>query len=176
MAARYATAIYELAEGEKSLDKVAKDLGELKALIAENADLAHLIRSPRLGRDEQARAMVAVLKKAKAHDLTRRFVAVVARNRRLLALVGIIDAYLSLLARRRGEVTAEVTSAAKLPDKQVLALTATLRKLMGAKVSVDLKVDPDILGGLVVRVGSRMFDSSLRSKLLKMRLAMKGTA
>lgn len=175
LASRYATAIYELAEDEKSLDRVAEDLRDLKGLIAENDDLAHLIASPRFGRGEQARAIGAVLEQAKAHKLTQRFVAVIAGNRRLLALVSIIDAFLAQLARRRGEVTAEVTSATKLPEKQVQALIAVLKKIVGAKVSVDLKVDPDILGGLVVRVGSRMFDSSLRSKLLKMRLAMKGT-
>ena len=174
IAERYATALYELAEADKQLDRVATDLRDLRAMIAGSADLARLIRSPLIDRDRQAEAISAVLEKAGVADLTRRFVGVVAKNRRLFVLPQIIDGFLTLLAQRRGEVTAQITSANPLEPRHVEALTEQLRRVVGGKVSVDLKVDPGILGGLVVRVGSRMFDSSLRTKLQKMQLAMKG--
>ncbi len=174
IAGRYATALYELADEANSLDMVARDLGEITAMIASSDDLARLIRSPLIDRESQGQAMEAVLAEAGLGELTRRFVGVAAGNRRLFALPAMIDAYLALLAKRRGEVTAEVTSANALDDGQVEAVTAALRRAVGSKVAVDLRVDPAILGGLVVRVGSRMFDSSIRSKLEKMQLAMKG--
>lgn len=174
IAERYATALYELAEADKQLDIVAGDLGDIKAMINGSADLRRLIRSPLIDRDKQAEAIAAVLAKSGVSDLTRRFVGVVTANRRLFALPQVIDGFLALLAARRGEVTARVTSANKLEPRHVEALTETLRRVIGGKVTVDLKVDPNILGGLVVRVGSRMFDSSLRTKLQRMQLAMKG--
>ncbi|HVO15654.1 MAG TPA: F0F1 ATP synthase subunit delta [Alphaproteobacteria bacterium] len=174
IAERYATALYELAEADKQLDTVAGDLGGIKAMIGQSADLRRLIRSPLIDRDKQSGAVAAVLARAGVSDLTRRFVGVVTANRRLFALPQILDGFLALLAARRGEVTAHVTSANALEARHVDALTETLRRIVGGKVTVDLKVDPNILGGLVVRVGSRMFDSSLRTKLQRMQLAMKG--
>ena len=174
IAERYATALYELAEADKQLDTVAADLVGIKAMIGQSNDLRRLIRSPLIDRDQQSDAITAVLAKAGVSDLTRRFVGVVTYNRRLFVLPQIIDGFLALLAARRGEVSAEVTSANTLDQRQVEALTETLRRVVGGKVTVDLKVDPNILGGLVVRVGSRMFDSSLRAKLQRMQLAMKG--
>lgn len=176
LAERYAAALYELADQAKALDAVADDLKKLNALIAESADLARLVRSPVLSRADQVKAITAVLRQAGANDLTARFVGSVAQNRRLFALAAMIRAYLAELARRRGEVAAEVTSAHKLSDAQVTAVSESLRRVVGAKVSVDLKVDPALIGGLVVRVGSRMVDSSLRTKLQKLQLAMKGVA
>jgi F-type H+-transporting ATPase subunit delta len=123
---------------------------------------------------DQWKAVEGVLQKAEVNALTRRFVGVVTENRRLFALPGIIAAFLRLLAERRGEVTAEVTSAVKLNEAQTSALEDALKSALGAKVSVELNVEPEILGGLIVRVGSRMFDSSLRTKLTRMQLAMKG--
>lgn len=175
IAERYAVALYDLGEEAKALDAVADDLRALNALIDESADLRRLIRSPLMSREDQWSAMDTILKQAKVHDLTRKFVGLVTQNRRLFALDTIVDAYLKLLADRRGEVTANVTTATKLSDAQMSSLTDTLKKAVGAKVTVEHKIDPDILGGLVVRVGSRMFDSSLRTKLQKMQLAMKGT-
>lgn len=176
LAERYAAALYELAEAEKSLDAVADDLRRLRDLIGESTDLARLIRSPVLSRADQVKAITAVLAKAGANELTRRFVGTVAQNRRLFALGAMIKAYLAELAGRRGEIAAEVTSARKLSDAQVSAVTDNLRKVVGAKISVDLKVDPALIGGLVVRVGSRMVDSSIRTKLQRLQLAMKGVA
>jgi F-type H+-transporting ATPase subunit delta len=174
IAERYATALYDLGEGEKALDAVAEDLRNLQAMIGESDDLRRLIRSPLITRDDQWKAVEGVLQKAEVNALTRRFVGVVTENRRLFALPGIIAAFLRLLAERRGEVTAEVTSAVKLNEAQTSALEDALKSALGAKVSVELNVEPEILGGLIVRVGSRMFDSSLRTKLTRMQLAMKG--
>ena len=174
LAGRYASALFELADEQQQLDGVAEELKQLRALVEESADLRHLITSPVIARDQQAKAMAALLEQAGAGDLTRRFVLVVAHNRRLFALPQIIRAYLAELSRRRGEVTAEVTSATALTASQEASLTEALRKAVGAKVQVDLKVDDSLLGGLVVKVGSRMIDSSLRTKLQKLQFAMKG--
>jgi len=174
IAARYATALYDLGEGEKALDAVADDLRGLQEMISASDDLRRLIRSPLITRDDQWKAVETLLEKADVNVLTRRFIGVVTDNRRLFALPSIIAAFLRLLAARRGEVTAEVTSSVKLDDAQTAALTETLRSTLGSKVAVEVSVEPEILGGLVVRVGSRMFDSSLRTKLTRMQLAMKG--
>lgn len=174
LAGRYASALFELAEDAKQLDAAANELRDLKQVIADSEDLTRLIGSPVYGREEQGKAMAAVLDKAGVSDLTRRFVLVVAHNRRLFALPQMIDAYLAELARRRGEVTARVTAAHDLTKTQQSALTDSLKKVVGSKVQVELDVDPALLGGLVVRVGSRMIDSSLRTKLEKLQFAMKG--
>ena len=174
LAGRYALALLELADEKKELDAVADDLRGLRSILEDSEDLRRLIRSPLFTRAQQSRALGAILDKAGTGDLTRRFVMVVAGNRRLFALPGMIDAYLAELARRRGEVTAEVTAAAALSDEQHDALVEALRATVGAKVQVDVKVDPGLIGGLIVKVGSRMIDNSLRSKLQRLQLAMKG--
>ncbi len=173
-AERYATALYEMADEARQLDAVADDLRGLKALLEDSDDLRRLVRSPLIDRQAQTGAMMAVLEKAGIGDLPRRFVGVVGHNRRLFALGAIIDAYLSLLARRRGEETAYVSSAAALNDDQQARLAESLRKAVGSKVRVETAVDPSLIGGLVVRVGSRMIDSSVETKLQRMQLAMKG--
>lgn len=174
LAGRYASALFDLADERKELDQVAEELKALKAAIAESEDLRRFIRSPLYDRDEQSKAMAAILDKAGAGELTRRFVLVVAHNRRLFALPGMIDAFLAELAHRRGEVTAQVTAANDLSDSQKDALLAALRKVVGGKVQMDLRIDRSLIGGLVVKVGSRMIDTSLRSKLERLELAMKG--
>ena len=174
LAGRYASALYALADQQSALDDVAGDLTALRQFLAESADLDRLVRSPVLGRDEQAKGIAAVMDKAKAHALTAKFIGTVAMNRRLFALKDMIDAFLAELARRRGEASAEVTTAVKLTDKEVEAVTESLRKVMGQKVAVNLSVDPAVIGGMIVRVGSRMIDSSIRTKLQRLRLAMKG--
>jgi len=174
LAGRYALALYELADGQKVLDDVAGDLTALRQLMAESPEFVRLIRSPVLSRDEQTKGAQAILSSFGAHDLTKKFVGVLAQNRRLFALGDMITAYLAELARRRGEVVAEVTSAAPLDQEQVDAVTEALRKVVGQKVSVSLSVDAELIGGLIVRVGSRMIDSSLRTKLQRLQLAMKG--
>jgi F-type H+-transporting ATPase subunit delta len=174
LAGRYALALLELADDQKALDQVAEDLRGLRGFITESEELRRLIRSPLFTREQQGQAMAAVLDKAGVDGLTRRFVLLVAQNRRLFALGGMIEAYLAELARRRGEVTANVTSAAELTDEQHDALVESLRAEVGAKVKVEVKVDPRLIGGLIIRVGSRMIDHSLRSKLQRLQLAMKG--
>ncbi len=174
LAARYAAALFELADEKKQLDQVAADLGSLKTAIADSGDLRRLIRSPVLSRADQSRALAAVLEKAGMSELVRRFVGLVAQNRRLFVLPDMLDAYLSQLAERRGEVTAEVVSARPLSDAQRDAVAAALRKAIGGKVAVAARVDPALIGGLVVKVGSRLIDSSLRTKLQRLQHAMKG--
>jgi len=143
-------------------------------MIDGSADLKRLIRSPVLSRDAQASAMKALLERAEISTLTRNFVGLVARNRRLFALPGMIAGYLHLLAERRGEIRAEVTAAQEMSKAQVAALNDQLKRAVGSKVAVDIRVDPAIIGGLVVKVGSRMVDGSLRSKLQRLQLAMRG--
>jgi len=174
MAGRYASALLELADEKKQLDSVAEDLRGLAGLIEESEDLRRMIRSPVFGRDAQSRAMTAILDKAGIGELTRRFVLVVTDNRRLFALPQMIRGYLAELARRRGEVTAEVLAARELSEAQRSALTDSLKGVAGTKVQIDVKVDPSLIGGLIVKVGSRMIDTSLRTKLQKLQYAMKG--
>lgn len=174
LAGRYATALYELAETDGKLDEVAGDLRRLMTMIGESADLARAIRSPVISRDEQGKAMEALAVKAGLGDLTRRFLGVVARNRRLFAIADIISAYLDILATGRGETSAEVVSAAELSKAQLERVAASLKKATGTDVNLNTRVDPGLLGGLVVKIGSRMIDSSLRTKLQHLRLAMKG--
>jgi len=174
LAGRYATALFELADENKALDQVAQDLEAIKQMLAESPDLNRFVRSPVLSRGDQSRAMDALLKQAGVSELTQRFVGLVAQNRRLFALQGMIDGYLAELARRRGQMTADVTSAHKLSDPQVQALTDALRAQLGSKIEVKVNVDPALIGGLIVKVGSRMIDSSVRTKLNKLQIAMKG--
>jgi F-type H+-transporting ATPase subunit delta len=143
-------------------------------MIEESGDLRRLLASPIIERGGQAKAMRALLERAGAGDLTLRFVGVVTENRRLFVLPAMIDAYLRRLAERRGEVVAHVTAAKPLSEAQVERVTETLRRGLGSKVVVDLKVDAGLIGGLVVRVGSKLVDDSLRTKLMRLQLAMKG--
>ncbi len=174
LAGRYAAALFELADEGKALDAVAEDLVTLQKALGESEDMTRLVRSPVLDRDAQWKAMSALLEKMGANDLTRKFLGVVTANRRLFALAGIIRAYLEELASRRGEVTADVVSAHPLSDSQTKALEDSLKKALGGKVAIAPRVDPSILGGLIVKVGSRMIDSSLRTQLQKLKFAMKG--
>lgn len=174
LAERYAAALFDLADERRELDAVAGDLRSLRAMLNDSPDLVRLIRSPVLSRDEQGKAIAALAQQAGLTRLTSDFLAVVARNRRLFEVPGMIEGYLNQLATRRGEVTAEVTSAQPLSEAQQAALGEQLRRSVGQRVTVDMKVDPALLGGLVVRVGSRMIDNSLRTKLQRLQLAMKG--
>lgn len=174
IADRYATALFELADSQKALDAVAGDLKTLKAMIRESADLRRLVDSPVLTRAEMGKAVAALAEAAQFSDLTRNFLGLLAKNRRLFALNGVIAAFLGHLASRRGELAAEVSSAVPLSQSQLDALSSTLKTAFGGDVAVDVTVDPSLLGGLVVKVGSRMVDSSLKTKLQHLKLAMKG--
>jgi len=174
LAGRYATALFELADADNALDTVSADLETIGTMIHESEDLMRLIRSPVISREDQSRAMDAVLEAAEIGELTKKFIGVVAANRRLFALPAMIDGFEKMLAHRRGETTAEVVSASQLSKDQLDAVKKSLKKAMGVDVMIDAKVDEEILGGLVVRVGSRMVDSSLKTKLDQLGFAMKG--
>ena len=176
VAARYALALFGLADEQRKLDQVANDLKEMDSLLDDSDDLRRLISNPVVSRAESGRAMAALMDKIGADDLTRKFIGLVAANRRLFALPGMIKAFLTELAARRGEITAEVTSATRLTDSQSQALEEALRGALGGKVALSVNVDPSLIGGLVVKVGSRMVDSSLKTQLQKMKIAMKGAA
>jgi F-type H+-transporting ATPase subunit delta len=173
VAERYATALYDLADESKSLDAVAEDLRHLKAMIDGSPDLRRFLRSPLIDRQAQTRGMQAVLAAAKTGDLVRRFVGVVGGNRRLFVLPGMVDAFLARLAKRRGEATVQVASARPLSAEQSAALTDALKKVVGQKINIEAKVEPELIGGLVVRVGSRMVDTSIRTQLQKLRRALR---
>jgi len=173
MAGRYATALFDLALEQNALDAVKADLDRFDALVAESADLARLVRSPVFTADAQIKALRAVLAAAGIGGLAARFLEVVASNRRLFAARDMIKAYRALVSRHKGEVTARVTVAASPSETQLAAIRAELAAVTGKDVQVDVTVDPAIIGGLVVKLGSRMVDSSLRTKLNAIRLAMK---
>ncbi len=173
---RYATALYELAHDSGALDAVAADLARLKALLQSSAEARHLIASPLIPRTQQAKAMAAIVAKAEIGDLARRFIGVVANNRRLALLPELIDSFDALVARRRGDIEVEVVSAIPLTSDQHRAIAAAIPGAMGRKVRLRLKVDPKLIGGLRIKYGSRLVDASVAAKLSRLQLAMKGTA
>jgi F-type H+-transporting ATPase subunit delta len=174
LAGRYARALFELALERDALAQVADDLAGMRGLLDQSDDLRRLIRSPVIGREAQGRAMAALADRFGFGELVRNFLGLLARNRRLFALDAMIRAYEALLADHRGEVTAEVRSAAPLADRQTAAIAAALGRAVGRKVLLSASVDAALIGGLVVKVGSRMVDASLAAKLRSLRLAMKG--
>lgn len=174
MAGRYATAVFELARDNKAVDAVKKDLDQFDALANGSADLNRLVRSPVFGADEQLKALSAILARAGITGLAANFLRVITTNRRLFAVRDMIRAYRALVARHKGEVTAQVTVAEKLNDKNLDALKSALKSVTGGKdIDLEVEVDPAIIGGLIVKVGSRMVDSSLRTKLNSIKFAMK---
>jgi len=170
---RYATALFELARDEKSVDAVKADLDKFAALLRESSDLARLVRSPVFTADDQRKALAAVLAKAGISGVTANFINVLIANRRLFVVSDVIRAFNALVAKFRGEATADVTVAEALSDKNLDALKAALKSVTGKDVALNVKVDPSIIGGLVVKLGSRMVDSSLRTKLNSIKHAMK---
>jgi F-type H+-transporting ATPase subunit delta len=175
VAGRYASALFELANEQNRLDEVDADLGKFRTLLDKSGDLKRLVKSPAFAAEEQQRALGAVMDWASIGATTGNFLKVVARNRRLFAAEDMIDTFRGLLARHRGEVAAEVQSAVALTDAQLAALKAKLKSTFGKDVRLDAKVDPSLLGGLVVKIGSRMFDSSLRTKLGNLKVVLKGS-
>lgn len=174
LAGRYALAIFELAQEERAVENVAADFATLKQLMAESPELTRLIRAPVFSREEQAAGMNGVLHRMEAAPLTRRFILLLASKRRLFALADIIRAYSSLVAKQKGEVSAQVTSARPLSDDETAELKSILHSKLSKDVNLETRVDPSLLGGLIVKVGSRMVDSSLRTKLNGLRMAMRG--
>jgi F-type H+-transporting ATPase subunit delta len=173
MAGRYATALFELARETNAIDAVKADLERFDSLVAESPDLNRLVRSPVFSADEQLHALSAVLERAAIGGLAAQFLKLVTTNRRLFAVRDMIRGYRELVAQHRGEATAEITVAEKLKDDHVAALKNALKAISGKDVDLAITIDPAIIGGLVVKLGSRMIDSSLRTKLNAIRHAMK---
>lgn len=174
MAGRYATALFELARDQKAVDAVKTDLDSFAALLADNPDMRRLVRSPVFGAEEQSKALAAVLAKVGIKGLTANFLLLVTSNRRLFAVGDMIRGFRALVAKHRGEVTAEVVVAEKLSDAHLEELKSALKAVTGGKaVDLNVKIDPAIIGGLTVKLGSRMVDSSLRTKLNSIKNAMK---
>ena len=171
---RYASALYELAAEQKAVSAVESDLANLRQAILVSPELAALIRNPRVSRQATADAMAALGKALKLNALTAKFLGVLAENRRLAKLPEIVGAFASIAAATRGEVTAEVTSAHPLSADQLGALAAKLKASEGKDVKLSATVDPEVLGGLVVRIGSKQIDSSIRTRLNTLANAMKG--
>jgi F-type H+-transporting ATPase subunit delta len=173
VAGRYAIALFELAKEERALDQVATDLERFNQALDTSNDLTRLVKSPVFSAGEQGRALEAVLDTLKIGGLTKNFLLLVARNRRLFAVPAMISAFRAMLARERGETSASVTAAAKLTETQVTALKQALKAALGKEIMLEERVDPTLLGGLVVKVGSRMIDTSLRTRLNSLKVAMK---
>ena len=173
MAGRYATALFEVAREANAIDDVKADLERFDALVADSDDLRRLVRSPVFSADEQLRALGAVLEHAALGELAAKFLKLVTANRRLFAARDMIRGYRELVALHKGEATAEVTVAEPLKDEYVEALRSALKSVSGKDVDLHIKIDPAIIGGLVVKLGSRMVDTSLRTKLNAIKHAMK---
>ena len=174
IAARYAIAVFELAQEEKSVEALENDFAALQAMMDESPELARLVRAPVFSREDQAKGLNGVLHRMEAAPLTRRFVLMLASKRRLFMLSEVIRAFGQMVAKMRGEVSASVTSARPLNDAEVASLKQILKSKLGRDARLEAKVDPSLLGGLVVKVGSRMIDSSLRTRLNGIRAAMRG--
>jgi F-type H+-transporting ATPase subunit delta len=175
MAGRYAGALFELAREARTVDGVKGDLDRFAALLAESPDLQRLVRSPVFSAEDQLRALTVILERAALGSLTTNFLKLVTSNRRLYAIGDMIKAFALRYAGHKGEVTAAVTVAEPLGDRQRHALEEALKSVSTENVALTVTVDPTIIGGLIVKLGSRMVDTSLRTKLNSMRQAMKGS-
>lgn len=174
LAGRYARALFDLAQDGGSLAAVEASMARIGDALASSDDLKALVASPVVSRTDAARAIAAVSRQLSLDPLTGNFLGVLARNRRLGKLGEVVRAFASMTAAHRGEVSADVTSAHPLDNAQVKALKAKLKSRLGRDVAVNLTVDPAILGGLVVKVGSRLMDASIRTRLNTLAAAMKG--
>jgi F-type H+-transporting ATPase subunit delta len=173
MAGRYATALFDLARETNAIDPVKADLDRFDAMVVDSADLRRLVRSPVFSAADRLQGLSAVLDRAGIGGLAAKFLKLVTSNRRLFAVRDMIKAYRALVARAKGEATAEVTVAEPLNDEHLAALRDALKAASGKDIDLDIKIDPAIIGGLVVKLGSRMVDSSLRTKLHAIKHAMK---
>ena len=177
LAGRYAGAFYALATDSTKVDAIHDELGRLSDLIDESQDLRKLLESPILSRDEQQRAITTIMEKAGADVLTIKFLGTLASNGRLSALPRVIQAFQQEHARRCGQVTAEVMSAVVLDDSRKAVVERVVARLAGSdNLSLSMRVDSSLIGGLVVRIGSRMIDTSIKTKLSRLESAMKGVA
>ena len=173
MAGRYATALFELALETNAVDQVKADLASFDTMVGSSGDLTRLVRSPVFAAEDQARALAAILDKSGIKGIAANFLKVVASNRRLFSVREIIRGFNALVAKHKGEVTAEVTVAEQLNDARMNDIRDALKQVTGKDVQIDVTVDPSIIGGLKVKLGSRMVDASLRTKLNSIKFAMK---
>jgi F-type H+-transporting ATPase subunit delta len=173
---RYAAALFDLATEQKAVSATAAALNSFQAGVDESVDLQRLMQSPVFKADDQLAALDSLAVKGKVAGLALNFLRVMCQNRRLAAVPAAISAFNTLVAQSKGETTAEVTSAETLSPQHLADLKAALKATIGSDVSLTSKIDPAILGGLIVKVGSRMMDNSLRTKLNNLKVAMKGTA
>jgi F-type H+-transporting ATPase subunit delta len=173
MAGRYAIALFELASEQNAIDSVAADLGRFNGLVNESADLQRLVRSPVFSSEEQTKAITAVLDRAGIGGIAANFIKLAAHNRRLFAVGDMIRGYSALVAKARGQATAEVTAAQPLSEENLNTLKDSLKASTGKDVALNVKVDPSLIGGLIVKIGSRMIDASLKTKLQSIKIAMK---
>ena len=174
LAGRYASALFGLARDERQIDAVGRSLEALASALVDSREFAALVASPLIGRTDAARAFAALGPQLALDPITIKFLGVLARNGRKSELKTIIRAYRRIAAAHRGEITAEVTSAHPLKDDQIEALKARLKGRAGRDVTLDLAVDPNILGGIVIKLGSEMIDASIRTKLNRLAQAMRG--
>lgn len=173
VAGRYASALFELAREENAIDQVARDLDSFDRMLAESPDLLRLVKSPIFTAEEQSRAVGTILDRAGIRGLAGNLIRLAASKRRLFVLPDMIRAYRALVAKSRGIVPASVTVAEEPSPRILNEIKTALREMAGSEVDVDVKVDPALIGGLVVKMGSRMVDASLKTKLNSIRLAMK---
>jgi len=170
---RYATALFDLARDQNVVDAVKADLDNFEVLLNESADLKRLVRSPVFAAETQLKALSAVLDRAGISGISANFLNVLTANRRLFAVADVVRAFNALVAKFKGEASADVTVAEALSDKNLDALKTALKSVTGKDVALNVKIDPSIIGGLIVKLGSRMVDSSLRTKLNSIKQAMK---
>ena len=173
VAERYASALFDLARDDSAIDEVQAELEKIAAMIDESTDFRRLVVSPVFSAEEQERAIAVIADRAGVSTLMGNFMRLLARNRRLFALPDVVRAFLAMAARHRGQVTAEVTSAHPLSDAHMAALRTALKEKLGKDVTLSAHVNPALLGGLVVKVGSRMIDTSLRTRLMTVKAKLK---
>jgi F-type H+-transporting ATPase subunit delta len=174
VADRYAFAIYDLALKNKAVEVVLKDLEALKKIIKENKELNLLVKSPLIASNDKLEILLKLTKEKSTSEMTTTFLKVISKNKRFASLTSIISQFININAQKRGDVLADITSADELSDKQKDDIKDHLVTILGDKLSLDFKVDKKIIGGLIVKVGSKMIDASLANKINKLKIAMKG--
>ena len=171
---RYAAAIYDLAFENQAIDVVLNDLELLKKIIQENKELKLLVKSPLIASNDKLQILLKLTKKQSGSEMTNTFLKVISKNKRFASLTSIISQFININAQKRGDVLADITSADELSDKQKDDIKDHLRTILGNKLSLNFKVDNKIIGGLIIKIGSKMIDTSLANKINKLKIAMKG--
>ena len=171
---RYASALYDLAAEKKLVDLVVEDLSNLKNILKDNKELSFVVKSPLITSTDKLNIFVSLLKKINANELTNTFLKVIEKNKRFSNLASIITQFMNINSQKRGDVLADITSADELNDDQKNNITNQMKSILGDKLSLSFDVDKSIMGGLIVKVGSKMIDSSLANKINKLKIAMKG--